>query len=254
MIMKLTVKGLLLAAALFFVALGGLSGKAQAAEKYIVASDCTWPPFELLDEKKQPTGYSIDFIRAVAKAAGFEVENRNIAWDGIFGGVATGQYDIVASSTTITEERKKQFDFSDPYFEIVQAVILPAGKDIKSLKELKGLKVGGQIATTGIFVVRDAKVDAQIKEYDDVGLAIQDLVGGRIDAVVCDEPVAKYYANKKQDYKGKIHVSLRTESKEYFGFTIKKGRKDLLEKINRGIKMVKENGTEAALLKKWIGD
>ena len=190
----------------------------------------------------------------MAKAAGFEVENRNIAWDGIFGGVATGQYDIVASSTTITEERKKQFDFSDPYFEIVQAVILPAGKDIKSLKELKGLKVGGQIATTGIFVVRDAKVDAQIKEYDDVGLAIQDLVGGRIDAVVCDEPVAKYYANKKQDYKGKIHVSLRTESKEYFGFTIKKGRKDLLEKINRGIKMVKENGTEAALLKKWIGD
>ena len=252
--MKTTVKGLLLAAALFFVALGGFTGNVQAAEKYIVASDCTWPPFELLDENKQPTGYSVEFIRAAAKAAGFEVENRNIAWDGIFGGVATGQYDIVASSTTITEERKKQFDFSDPYFEIVQAVIVPAGKKVTSLKDLKGLKVGGQIATTGIFVVRDAKVGAQIREYDDVGLAIQDLVGGRIDAVVCDEPVAKYYANKRQDYKGKIQIALRSEEKEYFGFTVKKGRKDLLEKLNRGIKLVKENGTEAQLLKKWIGD
>ncbi|MCR5813120.1 MAG: basic amino acid ABC transporter substrate-binding protein [Desulfovibrio sp.] len=252
--MKTSLKGLLLAAALFCVALGGLSCQAQAAEKYVVASDCTWPPFELLDENKQPTGYSVEFLKAVAKAAGFEVENRNIAWDGIFGGVATGQYDIVASSTTITDERKKQFDFSDPYFEIVQAVILPAGKSIKSLKELQGLKVGGQIATTGIFVVRDAKVGADIKEYDDVGLAIQDLVGGRIDAVICDEPVAKYYANKKQDYKGKIQLSLRSQEKEYFGFTIKKGRKDLLEKLNRGIKIVKENGTEAQLIKKWMGD
>ena len=231
-----------------------LQGKAVAAEKYIVASDCTWPPFELLDDQKQPTGYSVEFIRALAKAVGFEVENRNIAWDGIFGGVATGQYDIVASSTTITEERKKQFDFSDPYFEIVQAVILPTGKEIKSIKDLKGLRVGGQIATTGIFVVRGANVGAQIKEYDDVGLAIQDLVGGRLDAVICDDPVAKYYANKKKDYMGKIHIAMQTDDKEYFGFTVKKGRTDLVEKLNKGIKLLKENGTEAVLIKKWIGD
>ena len=77
-------------------------GQALAAEKYTVASDCTWPPMEMLNAQKQPEGYSTDYIRAVAKAAGFEVDVRNIAWDGIFGGVATGKYDIVASSTTIT--------------------------------------------------------------------------------------------------------------------------------------------------------
>ena len=126
----------------------------------------------------------------MGKAAGFEVEVRNIAWDGIFGGVATGQYDIVASSVTITPERQKQFDFSDPYYEVVQAVVLPAGKSIKSLADLKGKKVGGQIGTTGIFVMRKANAGADIKEYDDVGLAIQDLVGGRLDAVICDDPVA----------------------------------------------------------------
>ncbi|MBQ7607683.1 MAG: basic amino acid ABC transporter substrate-binding protein [Desulfovibrionaceae bacterium] len=249
-----TLNGFFAKLVLFFFALFCVSGNAMAAEKYIVASDCTWPPFELLDEAKKPVGYSIDFLRAVAKAAGFEVENRNVAWDGIFGGVRTGQYDIVASSTTITEERKLQFDFSDPYFEIVQAVIMPKGKTIKSLKDLKGLRVGGQIATTGIFVVKNANVGATIKEYDDVGLAIQDLVAGRIDAVVCDDPVAKYYSLKKKDYEGKIAVVFQTNDKEYFGFTVKKGRKDLIEKLNRGIKIVKENGTEAALKKKWIGE
>ena len=231
-----------------------LAAPALAAEKYIVASDCTWPPFEMLDANKQPMGYAIDYIRAVAKAAGFEVENRNIAWDGIFGGVATGQYDIVASSTTITPERQKQFDFSDPYFEIVQGVILPAGKSIKSLQDLKGKKVGGQIATTGIFVIRKAKVDAQIKEYDDVGLAIQDLVGGRIDAVICDNAVAKYYTNKKQEYRDKIKIAFETQDKELYGFTVRKGRKDLVAKLNKGIKIVKENGTEAKLMKKWMGE
>ncbi|MBQ7585691.1 MAG: basic amino acid ABC transporter substrate-binding protein [Desulfovibrionaceae bacterium] len=232
----------------------GLSGQIKAADKYIVASDCTWPPFEMLDENKQPMGYSIDYVRAVAKAAGFEVENRNVAWDGIFGGVATGQYDIVASSTTITPERQKQFDFSDPYFSIVQGVILPAGKSIKTLQELKGKKVGGQIATTGIFVMRKNKVEASIKEYDDVGLAIQDLVGGRLDAVICDNAVAKYYVNKKQDYKDKIVIAFETGDTEQYGFTVKKGRKDLVEKLNKGIKIVKENGTEAKLIKKWMGE
>ena len=133
-------------------------GQALAAEKYTVASDCTWPPMEMLNAQKQPEGYSTDYIRAVAKAAGFEVDVRNIAWDGIFGGVATGKYDIVASSTTITPERQKQFDFSDPYYEVVQAVVLPAGTSIKSLADLKGKKVGGQIGTTGIFVMRKADV------------------------------------------------------------------------------------------------
>ena len=248
------VRGILKKCAVALLAVFCLCGQSLAAEKYIVASDCTWPPFEMLNDQKQPTGFAIDYIRAVAKAAGFEVENRNIAWDGIFGGVATGQYDIVASSTTITEERQKQFDFSDPYFEIVQAVILPAGKSIKSLEDLKGKKIGGQVATTGIFVMRKSGISCELKEYDDVGLAIQDLVGGRIDAVICDNAVAKYYAHKKKDYLDKITIAYETEDKELYGFTVKKGRTDLVNKLNEGIRKVKESGVEAKLLKKWIGD
>lgn len=224
------------------------------AETYKVASDCTWPPNEMLDENKQPTGYSVDYIKEVGKAAGFDVDVQNIAWDGIFGGVATGKYDIVASSTTITPERQKQFDFSDPYYEVVQAVVLPAGQEIKSLEDLKGKKVGGQIGTTGIFVMRKADVGADLKEYDDVGLAIQDLVGGRLDAVICDDPVALYYVNKKPDTAGKLNLTYKTDDTESYGFTIQKGRKDLLEKINKGIQAVKASGKEAELKQKWMGN
>ena len=238
---------------LALVAVSLLCGQAMAAEKFIVATDCTRPPMEMLDANKQPIGFDVDFITAVGKAAGFEVDVRNIAWDGIFGGVATGQYDIVAAATTITEERQKQFDFSDPYYEVAQAVVLPAGKSIKSLADLKGKKVGGQIGTTGVFVIRKAGVTVDLKEYDDVGLAIQDMLGGRLDAVICDDPVALYYVNKKADTAGKLNISFKTEEKEYYGFTVRKGRKDLVEKLNKGIKDVKASGVEAQLLQKWMG-
>ena len=225
-----------------------------ATEIYKVASDCNWPPMELLDDQKQPTGYSVDYLKEVGKAAGFDVDVQNIAWDGIFGGVATNKYDIVASSTTITPERQKQFDFSDPYYEVVQAVILPSGQKIGSLADLKGKKVGGQLGTTGIFVMRKADTGAEIKEYDDVGLAIQDLVGGRLDAVICDDPVAMYYVNKKPDTAGKLDLSYKTDDKEYYGFVVKKGRQDLVDKINQGIKAVKASGKEDELKKKWMGE
>lgn len=239
----------------FFLALAFvvLSWNPAAAEKYVAAADCYWPPMELLGADKTPQGYSPDFLKALAKAVGIEIEVRNVAWDGIFGGVATGQYDIVSSSVTITEERKKQFDFSDPYYEVVQAVVLPAGKRITQLADLKGLKVGGQIATTGIFVLRNANVGAELKEYDDVGLAIQDMVQGRLDAVICDDPVAMYYVNKKADTAGKIDISFKTKEKEYYGFVVKKGRKDLLDKLNKGIKMLKESGEAGRIAEKWLG-
>ena len=89
---------------------------ANAAEKpLIVASDATWPPIEMLDENKNVVGYSIDYLKAVAKEAGLNVEFRNTAWDGIFAALESRQADIIASSVTITDKRKKAMGFSDPY-------------------------------------------------------------------------------------------------------------------------------------------
>ena len=231
------------------------AGAALAADKtYIVASDATWPPMEFLDANKMVMGYSTDYINAIAKEMNIKVEVRNIAWDGIFAGVAAGNYDIIASSVTITPERQKQFGFSDPYCAIHQALVVRADSDIKELAATKGKKVGGQIGTTGIFVMEKAKTGAEIKEYEDVGLAMEDLANGRIDAVMCDDPIAKYYANKKENFANKFKVALTTPEVEYYGFTVKKGNDELIKLINAGIKIVREKGIEKELQKKWMGE
>ena len=173
---------------------------ALAADKITVASDPTWPPLEFLDNDKKVVGYDVDMITAVAREAGMEAEVRNIAWDGIFAGVAAGNYDVVASGVTITPEREKAFLFTKPYYDVQQIVVLKKGASAKSFEDLKGKAVGGQIGTTGIFVAQKSGVALNLREYDDVGLAMQDLINGRIDAVVCDSPVALYYANKKEGF------------------------------------------------------
>ena len=227
---------------------------AFAAEKITVASDPTWPPMEFLDDNKQVVGYDVDMIKAVAKEAGMEAEVRMVAWDGIFAGVAAGNYDVVASGVTITPERQRAFLFTKPYYDVQQIVLLPKGQSAASFEELKGKTIGGQIGTTGIFVARKSDVQMNIREYDDVGLAIQDLINGRIDAVVCDSPVALYYANKKEGFSDVLTVAFRTEANEHLGFVAKKENKDLIEKLNKGLAAIRANGVEAELKKKWLGD
>ncbi len=236
------------------LAVGLFSSVAMAEMKtYTVASDGTWPPMEYLGDDKQVIGYSTDYIRAIGKEMGVNFDVKNVAWDGIFAGVAAGNYDIVASSVTITPERQKQFLFTDPYCEIRQALIVPLNSDIKGLADLKGKTVGGQIGTTGIFVTQKANVGATIKEYDDLGLAAEDLANGRIDAIMADAPVSKYFANKRQDYSNKFKVVYETPEAEYYGFTLRKGQDDLVKVLNEGIKRVKEKGIEKELKIKWMG-
>ena len=206
-----------------------LMSSAVAAKTLVVAGHCGYPPMEYLNDKKVPTGYSIDYIKEVAKRAGFDMKFRDVAWDGIFAGLAAGNYDILASSTTITPERQQAFDFTIPYYGAVQAVVMPKGKKIDSLADLKGLTVGSQIGITGVFVLRKADVGAKIKEYDDIGLAFEDLAAGRTDAVICDDPVAKYYANKRADFAGKFNVAYLHKDPEYYGFCLRKGDTELLE-------------------------
>src|SRR5690349_6132158 len=103
-----------------------LSLTAFATPKSIkVATDATWPPMEMVDANKQIVGYDIDFLNAVAKEAGIVVEFKNTAWDGIFAGLDSGQYDAIISSVTITDERKAKYDFTEPYTSIGQILVVP---------------------------------------------------------------------------------------------------------------------------------
>ena len=227
---------------------------AFAEKPLVVASDPTFPPNEMLNKDKEIVGFSIDYIKAVGKEAGFDVQVKNIAWDGIFAALASNQVDVIAASVSITDKRKKAMLFTDPYYELHQAVVLPLGKEIKDLEELAGKRVGGQIGTTAMVqTIPASKIKMIVKTYDEVGLAFEDLAKGNLDAVMCDDPVAKYYANTKDEYRDKFHIGLVTGDPESYGFALRKNDKELAQKLNAGIKAVQEKGIEKQILEKWFG-
>ncbi|WP_318258442.1 basic amino acid ABC transporter substrate-binding protein [Geobacter anodireducens] len=210
--------------------------QAEAAGRTVtVATDATWPPMEMVDANKKIVGFDIDFMNAIAKEAGFAVQFKNTAWDGIFAGLGAGRYDAIISSVTITEERKKQYDFSDPYINIGQILVVPKAEKGINLAALKGKKVGAQIGTTGAFEIKKVQ-GVELKNYDEIGLAFEDMAAGRIAGVVCDEPTAAHYALQKTEYKNKFKIVGKSFTAESYGIVVKRGDKELLALINKGIK------------------
>ena len=233
--------------------LASLSVSAIAAPKSIkVATDATWPPMEMVDVNKKIVGYDIDFLKAVAKEAGVTVEFKNTAWDGIFAGLDSGQYDAIISSVTITDERKAKYDFTEPYTNIGQILIVPkTDKTSKKIADLKGKKVGSQIGTTGAMEVKKV-TSVESKTYDEIGLAFEDMAAGRISGVVCDEPVAAHFALQKKEYKEKFQIVGKSFTKEGYGIVVKKGNKELVDLLNKGIKAVKAKKLDTKIHAQWV--
>jgi polar amino acid transport system substrate-binding protein len=236
-----------------FVALsiGGCQRGEEKIASITCATDATWPPMEMVDENKNIVGFDIDFMNAVAKEAGFTVEFKNTAWDGIFAGIAAGKYDAIISSVTITDERKKTMDFSEPYINAGQVLIVPKESDAVIIADLAGKGVGAQIGTTGAREI-DKVEGVQLKSYDEIGLAFEDMATGRIAGVVCDTPVAAQYALQQDEYKEKFKIVGDVLTEEYYGIVVQKGNQKLLDLINKGIKAVQEEGIDKQLEEKWL--
>lgn len=230
-----------------------ISATALAAPKSIkVATDATWPPMEMVDANKRIVGYDIDLLRAIAKEAGIAVEFKNTAWDGIFAGLDSGQYDAIISSVTITKERKAKYDFTDAYTSIGQILVVPkTNKTSKTIADLKGKKVGSQIGTTGAMEVKKV-AGVESKTYDEIGLAFEDMAAGRIFGVVCDEPVAAHFALQKKEYKEKFKIVGKPFTKEGYGIVVKKGNKELVAQLNKGIRAVKAKKLDTNIYTKWV--
>ncbi len=249
--LKRVLTGVVLALALFGVVSCGSRGPA----KIVIASDATFPPMEMVDESKNIVGFDVDLMNAAAKAGGFTVEFKNTAWDGIFAGLEAGKYDAVMSSVTITDERKKTMDFSMPYINAGQVVVVKSEvSNVQTLDDLKGKTVGAQIGTTGAFEIDKVKDKDKITEktYDEIGLAFEDLANGRIAGIVIDSPVAANYALQNPNYKGKLKIVGEPFTQEFYGVAVKKGNTKVLDAINAGLKKVVDTDEYKALVQKWL--
>jgi polar amino acid transport system substrate-binding protein len=235
-----------------FAFAGGGAAPSGGKLHIVIATDATWPPMEMVDENTEIVGFAIDLMNAAAKAGGFTVEFKNTAWDGIFAGLGAGEYDAVMSSVTITEERKETMDFSVPYINAGQILVVrKETTGVETLDDLKGKPVAAQIGTTGSFAVE--KVPAvELKTYDEIGLAFEDLANGRVEAVVVDNPVAADFALMNPSFKGKLKIVGEPFTEELYGVAVQKGKKEVLDAINKGLNAVLDTDSYEKLVDKWL--
>lgn len=246
-------KLMLLISALFVCTAVFASGQNENGVKKIVfASDATWPPMEFVDEAGDIVGFDMDLLSAIAAEAGFEYEVRNTNWDGIFAGLANGAYDAVISSVTITEDRKKAMSFTDPYINAGQILLVRVELDgVSKLEDLAGMKVGTQQGTTGDFAV-EAVTSVERRAYDDIGLAVEDLLNGNVDGVVCDSPIAADYVMNNPAYQGKLKIVGEPFTEEFFGIAVQKDNEELLATLNDALAKVIASGKRDELINKWL--
>jgi polar amino acid transport system substrate-binding protein len=241
------------ALAVLLLSASALFAAAEADSNTIVfATDATWPPMEFIDEKGDLVGFDIDLMNAMAEAGGFEVEIRNTAWDGIFAGLKNGAYDAVCSSVTITDERKVEMDFTDPYINAGQILIVKNElQGVSSLADMTGKRVGVQNGTTGDFAL-DSFPGVIRRAYDEVGFAVEDLMNGNVDGVVCDSPVASDYVLLNDAYAGALKIVGEPFTEEFYGIAVKKGNAELLATLNNSLNAVREAGILDELVTKWL--
>lgn len=222
--------------------------------EFLVGTDAAYAPFESETADKRIEGFDVDIIQAIAAKAGIQLKIINTPWEGLFNQLDSGDRDILISAITINEERRKVMEFSDPYFEAVQMIAVPQNSTVTRFTDLKNLKVGVQTGTTGDDIASKlmGKNNSNIKRFEGTPLALQELAGGGVDAVVADNGVIiNFLKNNKKTFK---IVSDSSFSKENYGIAVKKGQIDLLKKINDGLAAIKKDGTYERIYKVYFGD
>jgi polar amino acid transport system substrate-binding protein len=214
-----------------------------------VGSDIPFPPFEQGNAPNY-TGYDIDVINEVGKRIDRTIKIQDTAFDTIFTDLANGKFDAVISAATITADREKTVDFSDPYYEANQALVVPTGSDIKTTDDLGGKTVAAQDGTTGEDYANDETDAGSVNGFPTGPEAIQAVANGQADAGIIDEPVAKDALAKGQATGVEVAQTITTN--ELYGIAVAQDNKDLLDQINGALKEMKDDGTLQKFYDKWF--
>ncbi len=217
-----------------------------------VGMNAEYPPFEYVDEAGNIVGFDPDLVAEIAKRAGFEVELVNTRWDGIFVALASGEFDMVASAATITDEREEIVDFSQPYFYASQriAVLESRESEIQDVEDLAGLRVAVQAGTTGDIYASELP-GVEVVRYDEITLAFQALASGDVDAVINDGPVSADIIEKNPEL-GAVLVGPPL-SEEYYGIAVQPTKPELLDAVNKALAEIIADGTYEQIYLKWFG-
>ncbi|WP_079505666.1 basic amino acid ABC transporter substrate-binding protein [Mesobacillus jeotgali] len=218
-----------------------------------VVTDAAYAPFEYMEGDKI-VGFDVDFLKAAAKEAGYELKFDHVGWDPIFVEIGSNRADLAVSSISINDERKQTYDFSLPYFLSTNKILVREDSDIKDADDLKGKVVAVQNGTTGQEAMDKllGKNNKDIKKFDNNNLAIMEMLSGGADAVVADNGVVEVYAKNNPDEKLKVIEDIGSFEAEYYGILFPKGT-ELKADFDKAIKKIVENGTYEKIYQEWFG-
>lgn len=224
-----------------------------AMVKIVVGLDDNFPPMGFRDEKNNLVGFDIDMAREAAKRLGAEVEFKPIDWNAKEAELGGKRVDALWNGLTITEKRKEQIAFTAPYLENRQIVIVTAASPIKAKADLAGKVVGVQEGSSAVEAIEKdaaAKTIKELKKFGDNVAALMDLTTGRLDALVVDEVVGRYYIAKKP---GEYVVLDEHFGTEEYGVGVRKDDAELLGKLQKAMDEMKKDGSAARISTQWFG-
>ncbi|MCD2348029.1 substrate-binding periplasmic protein [Clostridium guangxiense] len=217
------------------------------------AVDDTFPPMEYRDQKNNNklVGFEIDMGEEVGKRLGVKVKWVPTAWDGIMMGLKAKKYDAILSTLCITDARKKEIDFSKPYFKLDEIIAVKSGNtSIKSANDLKGKVVGCQIGAANQATLEKMGGLKEIKTYNKITDAYTDLKNGRLDAVVTEGPIAAYYKKNDASFDAILDKPIASQN---VGIAYTKGNTALNNKVQKVLDKMKADGTFSKLSIRWFG-
>lgn len=221
-------------------------------EVYTVATDNGYVPFEFIDEETgELVGFDIDLMNALAEKAGIEIEYETLEFDGIVAGISSGRFDIAIAGMTITEERQKSIDFTQPYYEAgLILAVLDDNDEIKSIEDVDGKVVATRTGSTSETYLKE-NTNAIPEAFPQIIEGYQNVLAGRADAVLYDLPNVLFYSEQEAD--GRLKTVGEKLTGEEYGIAFPKGS-ELRDVIDEALTTLKENGTYDDIYEKWFGE
>ncbi len=215
--------------------------------RLIVGSDIPFRPFEF-GRPPNYDGFDIELVRELGRRLDLRPDIRDTPFDTIFRDLAQGKFDMVASATTINAERERSVDFSDPYYEAEQSLLVREGGDVRRVTDLAGKTVGAQDGTTGADYAKEETEARNVRTYEAYDDAYNALVAGQIQAVIADLPAAQDAVEQKEG----LEIAATIDTDEQYGLAFRERSAELREAVNEALSEMKEDGTYTRIYRKWF--
>ncbi|WDH85029.1 amino acid ABC transporter substrate-binding protein [Paenibacillus urinalis] len=239
---------------MFVLVLSACSTSGQDENTLVIGIDDKFAPMGFRDESNNIVGFDIDYAAAAAEKMGKEVEFQPIDWSSKESELSSGRIDLIWNGYTITDERKEKVLFTKPYMANSQVAVVLSDSPLASLEELEGKNIGLQKLSSASDALSAHPINEKVgsvSEFPDNVLALSDLKSGRLDAVIIDEVVAKYYMSLEEGTYKLLDESLAPEE---YGIGVKKGNEALLNELQSALDELSEDGTAASISEKWFGE